>query len=147
MMKFLVINGVNLNLTGLREQSVYGTVSLSKINEKIAAFAEGCGDSVDFYQSNIEGMLVNKLHEAFLDKAYDGILLNAGAYTHYSYALRDAIASIDIPVVEVHMSNVHAREEFRKNSVLSEVCKGVVCGFGASSYLAALVGLKQSLLG
>ena len=147
MMKFLVINGVNLNLTGLREQSVYGTVSLSKINEKIAAFAEGCGDSVDFYQSNIEGMLVNKLHEAFLDKAYDGILLNAGAYTHYSYALRDAIASIDIPVVEVHMSNVHAREEFRKNSVLSEVCKGVVCGFGAGSYLAALVGLKQSLLG
>ena len=147
MMKFLVINGVNLNLTGLREQSVYGMVSLAKINEKIAAFAEGCGDSVDFYQSNIEGMLVNKLHEAFLDKAYDGILLNAGAYTHYSYALRDAIASIDIPVVEVHMSNVHAREEFRKNSVLSEVCKGVVCGFGADSYLAALVGLKQSLLG
>ena len=146
-MKFLVINGVNLNLTGLREQSVYGMVSLAKINEKIAAFAEGCGDSVDFYQSNIEGMLVNKLHEAFLDKAYDGILLNAGAYTHYSYALRDAIASIDIPVVEVHMSNVHAREEFRKNSVLSEVCKGVVCGFGADSYLAALVGLKQSLLG
>jgi 3-dehydroquinate dehydratase-2 len=146
-MKFLVLNGVNLNLTGLREQSVYGTVSLAKINEKIAIFAEGCGDSVDFYQSNIEGMLVNKLHEAFLDKAYDGILLNAGAYTHYSYALRDAIASIDIPVVEVHMSNVHAREEFRKNSVLSEVCKGVVCGFGADSYLAALVGLKQSLLG
>ena len=142
MMKFLVINGVNLNLTGLREQSVYGMVSLAKINEKIAAFAEGCGDSVDFYQSNIEGMLVNKLHEAFLDKAYDGILLNAGAYTHYSYALRDAIASIDIPVVEVHMSNVHAREEFRKNSVLSEVCKGVVSGFGAASYVAALVGLK-----
>ena len=146
-MKFLVINGVNLNLTGLREQSVYGTVSLAKINEKIASFAESCGDSVDFYQNNIEGMLVNKLQEAFLGKAYDGILLNAGAYTHYSYALRDAIASIDIPVVEVHMSNVHAREEFRKTSVLSEVCKGVVCGFGADSYLAALVGLKQSLLG
>ena len=82
-----------------------------------------------------------------MNKAYDGILLNAGAYTHYSYALRDAIAAIDIPVVEVHMSNVHAREDFRKVSVLSEVCKGVVCGFGADSYLAALVGLKQSLLG
>ena len=147
MMKFLVINGVNLNLTGLREQSVYGTASLAKINERIAKFAESCGDSVDFFQNNVEGMLVNKLHEAYLGKSYDGILLNAGAFTHYSYALRDAIAAIDIPVVEVHMSNVHAREEFRKTSVLSEVCKGVVCGFGADSYLAALVGLKQSLLG
>jgi 3-dehydroquinate dehydratase-2 len=146
-MKFLVINGVNLNLTGLREQTVYGKATLSEMNEQIADFAKSLGDSVDFYQSNIEGELVNKLHEAFLDKAYDGILLNAGAYTHYSYALRDAIAAIDIPVVEVHMSNVHAREDFRKNSVLSEVCKGVVCGFGANSYIAALVGLKQSLLG
>ena len=146
-MKFLVINGVNLNLTGLREQSVYGKATLAEINEKIARFVEKDGDCVDFYQSNIEGELVNKLHAAFLEKAYDGILLNAGAYTHYSYALRDAIAAVDIPVVEVHMSNVHAREEFRKTSVLSEVCKGVVCGFGADSYLAALVGLKQSLLG
>ena len=146
-MKFLVINGVNLNLTGLREQSVYGTKTLAEINEKIACFAEKDGDSVDFYQSNIEGELVNKIHAAFLEKAYDGILLNAGAYTHYSYALRDAIAAVDIPVVEVHMSNVHAREDFRKTSVLSEVCKGVVCSFGADSYLAALVGLKQSLLG
>ena len=146
-MKFLVINGVNLNLTGLREQSVYGKATLAEINEKIARFAEKDGDSVEFYQSNIEGELVNKIHAAFLDKAYDGILLNAGAYTHYSYALRDAIAAVDIPVVEVHMSNVHAREDFRKVSVLSEVCKGVVCGFGADSYLAALVGLKQSLLG
>ena len=146
-MKFLVINGVNLNLTGLREQSVYGKATLAEINEKIAHFAEKDGDSVDFYQSNIEGELVNKIHAAFLDKAYDGILLNAGAYTHYSYALRDAIAAVDIPVVEIHMSNVHAREDFRKVSVLSEVCKGVVCGFGADSYLAALVGLKQSLLG
>lgn len=146
-MKFLVINGVNLNLTGLREQSVYGKATLAEINEKIARFAEKDGDSVDFYQSNIEGELVNKIHAAFLDKAYDGILLNAGAYTHYSYALHDAIAAVDIPVVEVHMSNVHAREDFRKVSVLSEVCKGVVCGFGADSYLAALVGLKQSLLG
>ena len=146
-MKFLVINGVNLNLTGLREQYVYGTATLAQINEKIASFAENNGDSVEFFQSNIEGILVNKLHEAFLNKSCDGILLNAGAYTHYSYALRDAIAAIDIPVVEVHMSNVHAREEFREKSVLAEVCKGVVCGFGADSYLAALVGLKQSLLG
>ena len=144
-MKFLVMNGVNLNLTGKREQSVYGKATLDEINEKIAVFARANGDETDFFQSNIEGELVNKLHEAFLEKKYDGILLNAGAFTHYSYALRDAIAAIDIPVAEVHMSNVHAREEFRKNSVLSEVCKGVVCGFGAGSYISALVGLKESL--
>lgn len=145
-MKFLVINGVNLNLTGKREQSVYGTETLDDINAKIAAYCKANGDGVDFYQSNVEGELVNKLHEAFLNRAYDGILLNAGAFTHYSYALRDAIAAIDIPVAEVHMSNVHAREEFRHNSVLSSVCKGVVCGFGASSYIAAIVGLKNKIL-
>ena len=125
-MKFLVINGVNLNLTGKREKGVYGNATLDEINGRISEFCAKHGDSVDFYQSNIEGELVNKLHEAFLNKSYDGILLNAGAYTHYSYALRDAIAAIDIPVAEVHISNVHAREEFRKHSVLSEVCKGVV---------------------
>ena len=144
-MKFLVINGVNLNLTGLREKSVYGTKTLEQINEEIEGYAKANGDEVAFYQSNIEGELVNKLHEAFLNKGYDGILFNAGAFTHYSYALRDAISAIDIPVVEVHMSNVHAREDFRHNSVLSEVCKGVVCGFGAASYIAALVGLKANL--
>ncbi len=142
-MKFLVINGVNLNLTGKRERGVYGTQSLDEINEQIKSFAEVNGDEVDFYQSNIEGELVNKLHDAYLGGSYDGIILNAGAFTHYSYALRDAIAAIDIPVAEVHMSNVHAREEFRNKSVLSEVCKGVVCGFGAGSYIAALAGLKS----
>ena len=142
-MKFLVMNGVNLNLTGKREKGVYGTRTLDEINEKIADFCKVYGDRVEFYQSNIEGELVNKLHEAFLKKEYDGILLNAGAFTHYSYAIRDAIAAIDIPVAEVHISNVHAREDFRKNSVLSEVCKGVVCGFGEGSYLAAIVGLKN----
>ena len=142
-MKFLVINGVNLNLTGIREKSVYGTRTLDEINEKITAFCENAGDKVEFYQSNIEGELVNKLHEAFLRRSCDGIVLNAGAYTHYSYALRDAIAAIDIPVVEVHMSNIYAREEFRGKSVLSEVCKGVVCGFGDKSYLAAILGLKE----
>ena len=142
-MKFLVINGVNLNLTGMREKGVYGTATLAQINDKIAAFAAANGDAVDFYQSNIEGELVNKLHEAYLQGGYDGILLNAGAFTHYSYALRDAIVAIDIPVAEVHISNVHAREEFRHTSVLSEVCKGVVCGFGAGSYIAAMVGLKD----
>ncbi len=144
-MKFLVINGVNLNLTGKREKGVYGNATLEELNEKIACFCKGNGDSVEFYQSNIEGELVNKLHQAYLEGGVDGILLNAGAFTHYSYALRDAIAAINIPVAEVHISNVHAREEFRRHSVLSEVCKGVVCGFGVGSYFAAILGLKESL--
>ena len=141
-MKFLVINGVNLNLTGKREQGVYGTQTLAQINAEIGAYFAAKGDEVEFFQSNIEGELVNALHDAYLGGSCDGIILNAGAFTHYSYALRDAIAAIDIPVVEVHMSNVHARDEFRHKSVLSEVCRGVVCGFGAGSYIAALAGLK-----
>ena len=144
-MKFLVVNGVNLNLTGKREKSVYGTQTLEEMNEKITAYCKANGDEVFFFQSNIEGELVNKLHEAYLNKTCDGVILNAGAYTHYSYAIRDAIAGIDLPVVEVHMSNVHAREDFRKTSVLSEVCKGVVCGFGTGSYIAAITGLVHAL--
>ena len=144
-MKFLVLNGVNLNLTGMREKSVYGTETLEEINAKISAYCAERGDEVAFYQSNIEGELVNALHNAFLGKTCDGIIFNAGAYTHYSYALRDAIAAIDIPVVEVHMSNVHAREEFRKQSVIAEVCKGGVFGFGAGSYIAAIEGLCSVL--
>lgn len=141
-MKFLVLNGVNLNLTGLREKSVYGTQTLAQMNETIAAHCAKNGDEAEFFQSNIEGELVNAIHNAFLQRTCDAIVLNAGAFTHYSYALRDAIAAIDIPVVEVHISNVHAREAFRHGSVLSEVCKGVVCGLGVGSYVAAIEGLK-----
>ncbi len=144
-MKFLVVNGVNLNLTGKREKGVYGSASLDELNAQIAAYCAQNGDEVTFYQSNIEGELVNALHQAYEKGACDGILLNAGAFTHYSIALRDAIAAIDIPVAEVHISNVHAREEFRHKSVLSEVCRGVVCGFGVGSYLSAIVGLKACL--
>ena len=145
-MKILIINGVNLNLTGKREKGVYGTKTLEEINAEITAYCSQKGDEVSFYQSNIEGELVNKLHEAFLGKTCDAIVLNAGAFTHYSYALRDAISAIDIPVAEVHISNVHAREEFRKKSVLSEVCKGVVCGFGVGSYIAGIEGLRAVVL-
>jgi 3-dehydroquinate dehydratase-2 len=144
-MRFLVINGVNLNLTGKREKSVYGAKTLEEINEQIAEFAKNNGDETEFFQSNYEGALVEKIHQAFLEKSADVIILNAGAYTHYSYALRDAIAAVELPVVEVHMSNIQAREEFRKVSVLSEVCVGTVCGFGAGSYLAAIVGVKEKL--
>ena len=130
-MKLLFINGVNLNMTGIREKGVYGSQTLDEINAEIAAHFKG--DKCEFYQSNIEGEICTKLHTADCD----GIILNAGAFTHYSYAIRDAIASIKIPVIEVHMSNVHSREEFRHNSVISEVCKGVIAGFGKNSYILA----------
>lgn len=135
-MKFLVLNGVNLNLTGTRERGVYGSESLSSINRELEAYCKKSGHEVDFFQSNLEGELCTKLQEA--EGKYDGIVLNAGAFTHYSYAIRDAIAAISVPVVEVHMSNVYAREEFRKKSVLTEVCKGAILGFGKNSYLLAL---------
>ena len=132
-MKLLFLNGVNLNMTGRREKGVYGTQTLEEINAEIAAFCKARGAECSFYQTNIEGELCTAIQQADAD----GIILNAGAFTHYSYALRDAIASVDIPVVEVHMSNVHAREPFRENSVISEVCKGTVLGFGKNSYLLA----------
>lgn len=135
-MKFLVLNGVNLNLTGKREQGVYGSETLESINEELSAYCKKHGHAVDFYQSNLEGELCTKLQQA--EGKYDGIVLNAGAFTHYSYAIRDAIAAITVPVVEVHMSNVYAREEFRHKSVLTEVCKGEILGFGKNSYLLAL---------
>lgn len=132
-MKLLFLNGVNLNMTGRREKGVYGTETLESINAQIAAFCKARGAECSFYQTNIEGELCTAIQQADAD----GIILNAGAFTHYSYALRDAIASVDIPVVEVHMSNVHAREPFREKSVISEVCKGTVLGFGKNSYLLA----------
>ncbi len=142
-MKFLIINGVNLNLTGTREKSVYGVRTLEEINKKIADYCKSNGDEAEFFQTNIEGEICSALHEAFFNRSCDGIVLNAGAYSHYSYAIRDAIAGGDIPVAEVHMSNIAAREEFRHKSVLSEVCRGVVFGFGAASYIAAIAGLKE----
>ncbi len=135
-MKFLVLNGVNLNLTGMRETGVYGQDSLESINEELLQLCKENGHEVDFFQSNFEGELCTKLQNA--QGVYDGIVLNAGAFTHYSYAIHDAIAAIKVPVVEVHMSNVHAREEFRHKSVLTDVCKGEILGFGKNSYKLAL---------
>ena len=135
-MKFLFINGVNLNLTGVREKGVYGTETLEQINAEIKAYFKG--DECEFFQSNSEGDICTAIQSA----TADAIILNAGAFTHYSYAIRDAIAAIKIPVVEVHMSNVHSREEFRNKSVLSEVCKGVICGFGKNSYILAAESFK-----
>lgn len=138
-MKLLFINGVNLNMTGLRERDVYGGETLDEINARIAAHFKG--DICEFFQSNSEGEICSEIHSAAAEN-FDGIVLNAGAYTHYSYAIRDAIASVDVPVVEVHMSNVYAREEFRHKSVISAVCKGVVAGFGKDSYILAAESFK-----
>ena len=132
-MKLLIVNGVNLNMTGKREKGIYGTQTLADIEREIAAFCKARGAQCEFFQSNIEGELCTKIQQTDAD----GIILNAGAFTHYSYALRDAVASVDTPVVEVHMSNIHAREEFRKTSVLSPVCRGTIFGFGKNSYLLA----------
>ncbi len=124
-------------MTGVREKGVYGTQTLDEINLEISKHFKN--DICEFYQSNSEGDICTAIQEA---SGFDGIILNAGAYTHYSYAIRDAIASVSVPVVEVHMSNVHAREEFRHKSVLSEVCKGVICGFGMNSYILAAESFK-----
>ena len=142
-MRLLILNGVNLNLTGFREKEIYGKETLEEINERIRRYCLENGDSVEFFQSNHEGILVDKLHEVFLHRSVDGIVLNAGAYTHYSYALRDAVAAIDIPVVETHMSDVFAREEFRKISVLSDVCVGLAYGLGVGSYFKAIDILRS----
>ncbi|MCD7728638.1 MAG: type II 3-dehydroquinate dehydratase [Clostridia bacterium] len=135
-MKFLFINGVNLNMTGVREKGVYGSQSLEEINADIKAHFPQ--DTCEFYQSNYEGDICTKLHTADCD----GIILNAGAFTHYSYAIRDAIAAIKIPVIEVHMSNVFRRESFRHESVISEVCAGTIVGFGKNSYILAAQSFK-----
>ena len=137
-MNFLIINGVNLNMTGKREPEIYGNRTLEDINKKISDFCSGNGDSVEFFQSNIEGEICTAIQNA---KA-DGIILNAGAYTHYSIAIRDAVASIKTPVIEVHISNVFKREEFRHKSVISEVCKGVICGFSENSYILGIMSFK-----
>ena len=138
-MKLLFLNGVNLNMTGLREKSVYGTQTLAEINAEIAEHFKD--DECFFIQSNIEGEICTSIQSA-QKGGFDGIILNAGAFTHYSYAIRDAIASVSVPVIEVHMSNVHSREEFRHKSVISEVCKGVICGFGKNSYILAAESFK-----
>lgn len=136
-----VINGPNLNLLGMREPGIYGNDSYDAVCARIRQKAEALGIQAACFQSNSEGGLIDRLHEA-IGQA-DGIVLNAGAYTHYSYAIRDAIAAIRLPVVEVHVSNIHAREEFRHTSVIAPVCRGQIAGFGPGSYLLALYALLE----
>ncbi|WP_280768402.1 type II 3-dehydroquinate dehydratase [Salipaludibacillus daqingensis] len=135
-MKILILNGPNLNRLGQREPDIYGSETLTDLVKKLESYSEKNNVTIQSKQSNWEGQLIDWLHEA--DNAVDGVVFNPGAFTHYSYAIRDAIASIDVPVVEVHISHVHAREEFRKTSVVAPVCIGQISGFGFTGYEMAI---------
>ena len=142
-MKILLINGANLNMLGIREPEKYGGKSLKEIEDSVIKRGHELGVNVDVYQSNIEGEIVDKIQQSL--SVYDGILINAGGYTHTSVVIRDAIAAVKIPTIEVHMTNIHAREDFRHISLLSGVCKATVAGFGEDSYILALEGLVKAL--
>ncbi|MDE1180373.1 type II 3-dehydroquinate dehydratase [Paraburkholderia sp.] len=137
MKKIVVLHGVNLNMFGKRDPKQYGTATLDQIDSQLKALGQELGADVESYQTNLEGEMCERIHRAFTEKA-DAIVINAGAWTHYSYGIRDALAILTVPIIEVHMSNVHARETFRHTSVFAEVVKGQICGFGVDSYLLGL---------
>ncbi len=141
--KVLVIHGPNLNLLGLREPEVYGSITLEEINQRLRAHAADKGIELRAFQSNHEGAIIEAIHQAV--GWADGLVINPGAYTHYSYAIRDAIAAVGLPAVEVHLSNVQAREDFRHLSVISPVCLGQIAGFGWHSYVLGLEALRVKL--
>ena len=136
-MKILTLHGINLNMFGKRDPKQYGTITFEQINTQLAELAQELGVDLDSYQTNHEGEMCERIHQAHHD-GVDAVVINAGAWTHYSYGIRDALAILTVPIVEVHMSNVHAREAFRHTSVLVEVVQGQICGFGVDSYLLGL---------
>lgn len=142
-MKILVINGVNMNMLGLRETEKYGTMTLKDLEKELYAFSFELGIDIETFASNFEGEIVEKIHSS--KDNFDGIVINAGAYTHTSVAIRDAITSVDLPAVEVHMTNIYKREEFRHYSYLAPVCIGQISGFGANSYKLGLKAVVDYL--
>ena len=142
-MKILVINGVNMNMLGLREPEKYGRMTLSELENELKDYAKSLNIELETYQSNIEGEIVEKIQQS--RGVMDGIVLNAAAFTHTSVAIRDAISAAEVPVVEIHMTNVHAREDFRKKSLIAPVCIGQISGFGKESYILGIKGLVSYL--
>lgn len=143
-MRIMLINGPNLNLLGIREKEIYGKRDFKDVVNYICKGAESIGIEVDCVQSNIEGEIINFIHRAYFEK-YDGIIINPGAYTHYSIAIYDALKGVDLPAIEVHLSNVHKREEFRHKSVTAPACVGQICGFGEYGYIMALNAMKNGI--
>ena len=140
-MKIVVIQGPNLNMLGVREQQIYGPMKLEQIHAQMKEFADQNGVEIEFFQSNLEGEIVDKIQECYGDA--NGIIINPAAYTHTSIAIRDAIAAVSIPTIEVHISNIHRREEFRKTNMIAAVCASSIVGFGAFGYHLAMMGIIQ----
>lgn len=141
-MKIMIINGPNLNMVGVREKGIYGTKSFEDICEYIKDEAEKKNIDIELFQSNIEGEIIDQIQKCYYEK-FDGIIINPGAYTHYSYAIHDAIKSVNIDTIEVHLSNIHSREEFRHKSVTAAACIGQICGLGEDGYILALDALMK----
>jgi 3-dehydroquinate dehydratase II len=146
MKKILVLHGINLNMFGKRDPAQYGTATLQEIDDQIVALGKELGYDVECFQTNCEGDMATRIHNAH-QEGIDAVIINAGAWTHYSYGIADALGILKVPIVEVHMSNVHAREEFRHHSVFSHVVKGQICGFGVTSYRLGLLAAVDLLKG
>uniref|UniRef100_UPI001049B9B7 type II 3-dehydroquinate dehydratase n=1 Tax=Variovorax sp. BK018 TaxID=3450241 RepID=UPI001049B9B7 len=145
-MKILMLHGINHNMFGKRDPKQYGTTTLAEIDAKLQALGGELGAEVESFQTNSESAMCERIHQGFAD-GVDAVLINAGAWTHYSYGIRDALAILTVPVVELHMSNIHAREEFRHHSVFADIVKGQICGFGLDSYLLALRAAVSAVRG
>jgi 3-dehydroquinate dehydratase-2 len=139
-----MLHGINHNMFGKRDPAQYGTITLAEIDDRLQTLGHALGARIDSFQTNSESAMVERIHQAYAD-GVDAVLINAGAWTHYSYGIRDALAILTCPVVELHMSNIHAREPFRHVSVFAEIVKGQICGFGVESYLLALRAALASL--
>jgi 3-dehydroquinate dehydratase II len=144
MKKILMLHGINHNMFGKRDPKQYGTITLDEINARLKALADELGVEIECFHSNHEGEMVERIHQAYQEEK-DAVIINAGAWTHYSYGLRDALAILTAPIIEIHMSNIHAREPFRHHSVFAEIAKGQICGFGVDSYLLGLRAAVASI--